>query len=135
MCIRDRYQRRVRDTWYRHLHLTMKFISAYALCVLGGNDSPAVADITKVVKAAGAEVSDEDVKAVEDFVEEMAGQNFYELMANGLEKVKSCAGRGGGAAAPAAGASGAAAAPVEEKKKTSSSEDVGGGGGMFDDDY
>merc|ERR1711935_945404 len=87
----------------RHLQqLTMKFISAYAMCVLGGNDSPTVADIKKVVSAAGAEVSDEDNKKVEDFVEEMAGQNFYELVANGLEKVKMCAGRGGGSAAPAA---------------------------------
>merc|ERR1711892_52300 len=108
----------------RHLQLAMKFISAYAMCVLGGNDSPTVADIKKVVSAAGAEVSDEDNKKVEDFVEEMAGQNFYELVANGLEKVKMCAGRGGGSAAPAA-----------EKKKSSSSDDGGGGGAMFDEDY
>merc|ERR1711907_806132 len=76
--------------------LKMKFVSAYAMCVLGGTESPGVGDVKKVLESVGYEWQEEDSKKVEDFVEEMAGQNFYELIENGLEKVKSCAGRGGG---------------------------------------
>eukprot|EP00658_Telonema_sp_P-2_P075882 TRINITY_DN656_c0_g1_i12.p1 TRINITY_DN656_c0_g1~~TRINITY_DN656_c0_g1_i12.p1 ORF type:complete len:114 (+),score=50.24 TRINITY_DN656_c0_g1_i12:138-479(+) len=113
----------------------MKFLSAYAMCVLGGNASPGVADVKAVVSAAGYEMSDDDNKKVEDFVEEMADKNFYELVETGLVKVKSCAGAGGSSGGSAAAASGGeAAAPVEEAKK-SSSEDFGGGAGMFEDDY
>merc|ERR1712159_358497 len=117
--------------------LKMKFVSAYAMCVLGGTESPGVGDVKKVLESVGYEWQEEDSKKVEDFVEEMAGQNFYELIENGLEKVKSCAGRGGGGGSGAAAASGGATeAPKEEAKKESSSSDDGGGGaGMFDDDY
>merc|ERR1712159_651738 len=104
--------------------LNMKFVSAYAMCVLGGTESPGVGDVKKVLESVGYEWQEEDSKKVEDFVEEMAGQNFYELIENGLEKVKSCAGRGGASGAGAASSGGDAPAAEEKKKESSSSEEM-----------
>jgi len=88
--------------------------------------------------AAGYEFTDEDNKKVEDFIEEMAGQDFYAVMEAGLEKTKNMGGGGGGGGGAAAADGAADAAPAAEaKKKSSSSSDDGGGGGagMFDEDY
>merc|ERR1711865_955756 len=107
--------------------LTMKFIAAYAMCKLGGNDAPGVSDVKAVLAAASYEWTDDDQKKVEDFVEEMAGADFYAKIEAGLEKTKGTGGGGGGGGgAPAAGGDAPAAA---EKKKSSSSSDDGGGGG------
>merc|ERR1711907_116893 len=113
--------------------LNMKFLSAYAMCVLGGNDHPAVADVRKVLEAVGYEWQEEDSSKVEDLVEEMATENFYAKAEAGLEKVKSCAGAGGSSGAPAANnASADAPADAPAKKESSSEEDMGGPG-MFDE--
>lgn len=108
----------------------MRHIAAYALCVLGGKDSPSVADVEKVLKDAGAEY---DKAKIEALVTACNGKAFDELVSTGLKTLSSM---GGGA--PAAGASAAAAgaaAPKEEVKEEPAEEvDLGG---MFgdEDDY
>merc|ERR1712072_1377741 len=119
-----------------YLRPTMKFLCAYAMLKLGGNDSPSVSDVKKVCESIGYEWQDEDNSKVEDFVEEIAGQNWDEVLANGLTKVKSCGscgggGGGGGGAAAAAGGD----APAAEAKPESSSSDDAAVGGMFEEDY
>merc|ERR1719506_477936 len=104
----------------------MKFLAAYAMCKLGGNDAPGVAEVKAVLAAANYEWTDDDQKKVEEFVEEMAGQDFYAKIEAGLEKTKGMGGGGGGGGAgAAAGAPGDDAPAAEAKKKTSSSSDDG----------
>merc|ERR1719310_455076 len=115
---------------------SMKFLAAYAMLKLGGNDSPTVADVKKVCSSIGYEWQDEDCTKVEEFVEEMAGQNWDEILEKGLPKVKSCGGGGGGGGgAAAAAAAGGADAPAAAKPESSSSEDDAAVGGMFAEDY
>lgn len=54
----------------------MKHLAAYALCVLGGKEEPAAADVEKVLKEAGAKV-DADVLA--KLVEELKGKQLHEV--------------------------------------------------------
>lgn len=89
----------------------------------------------QVVTAAGYEVTDEDNTKIEEFVEEMAGKDFYAVIEAGLEKTKSMGGGGGGGGGAAAAGGDAAPAAAAKKKTSSSSDDGGGGGAMFDEDY
>ena len=38
----------------------MKYIAAYALCVVGGNATPSADDVKNVITAAGGEANDEE---------------------------------------------------------------------------
>merc|ERR1711966_72378 len=121
---------RVRSPFFRVS--SMKVLAAYAMLKMGGNDSPSAADVRKVCESAGYEWQDGDQSKVEDFVEEIAGQNWDEVLANGLTKVKSCGscgggGGGGGGAAAAAGGN----APAAGAKPESSSSEEAAVGGMF----
>merc|ERR1712007_38024 len=109
--------------------IKMKHIAAYALLVLGGKDEPSAADVSKVLKEAGANADDDKVKAL---VEACKGKPFHELVAEGIKKLGSM---GTGSAAPAAGgaAKGDAPAKVEEKEEEPE-EDVDMGGLFGDDD-
>ena len=106
----------------------MRHIAAYALLVLGGKDSPSVADVEKVVKDAGATADKDQITAL---VAAMEGKEFHELVATGLKTLSSM---GGGA--PAAGGKAAAEAPKEAVKEEEPEEEVDIGG-MFgdEDDY
>merc|ERR1712098_333531 len=117
----------------RDLKLTMRYVAAYLLAVLGGNESPKAADIKAIISSVGIDIEDEKLNKV---IEELAGKNIEELMAEGSKKLASVP-SGGGAAAPAAaaGAGGAdapAAAAKEEKKEESEEEDDDMGFGLFD---
>merc|ERR1711908_158468 len=120
-----------------HSPASMKLLCAYAMCSLGGVEQPSTADVKKVLEAAGYDMTDEDSTKLEEFVEEMAGQNIYDVIGQGLEKVATANFGGGGGGGGAAADGAAEEAPKEEEKKESSSESEGGmcGGGMFDDDY
>merc|ERR1712098_253747 len=121
---------------------TMKVIAAYLLAVTGGNASPNVADVKKILTSAGVELSDDESKRLEGLVEEMAGQSAEEGLAKGHELLKTVpmGGGGGAAAAPGAatgGAGGDAGGAAEEKKEESDDDDDGAnmaGGGLFGDD-
>ncbi len=106
----------------------MKYIAAYALLVVGGNDSPSAADVTKVVEAAGGEV---DADALGTMMTALEGKDIHELLASGEEKLKTLVGSGGGgggAAAPEA------AAAVPEKPKEEEVDPMEGGMNMFGGD-
>ena len=108
----------------------MRHIAAYALLVLGGNESPTAYDVEKLLKEAGVKADSEKIASM---ISKFEGKPFHELVEGGLAKMKTM----GGAAAPAGGAAapaGKAAAVVEEKKEEPEDVDMGGlfGG---DDDY
>ena len=114
----------------------MKHFAAYLLCVLGGNATPSVDDITKVIVAGGGS-ADED--SLNKLIEELAGKEVSEILAAGYTKVSDASKCGGGGAAPAAAAGGAAApaaaaaAPKEEEVDAlEGGMDMFGGGGGGD---
>jgi large subunit ribosomal protein LP2 len=80
----------------------MKYIAAYALCVLGGNATPKAADIEKVLKEAGIKSEADQVARV---VKALEGKTFSDLVKSGNAKLASL----GSVAAPVAAAK---AAPV-----------------------
>merc|ERR1711908_258859 len=83
-----------------HLLKNMKVIAAYMLAVVGGNDKPDVASVKKILSAVGIDLDGDDSKKLEDLVEEMSAKDLNEVMAAGLEKLKTVP--GGVAAAVAA---------------------------------
>ena len=105
----------------------MKHIAAYALLVLGGNESPSAADVEKLLKEAGVKAESDDIAAM---LAKFDGRKFNELVSGGLAKFATM-----GSAAPAA-TSAAAAAPVEDEKKEEVEDvDMGGLFGGDDDEY
>ena len=102
----------------------MKYMAAFALCVVGGNAAPSAADVTKVVEAAGGEV---DADALTVLMTDMEGKDINELLATGEGKFKGMGG-GGGASA---GDSAAPAAAVVEAPKEEEVDALDGGMDMF----
>ena len=99
----------------------MRYVAAYLLAALGGNNSPSDADIKTILSSVGVGVDDEKLAFV---MAQLSGKDINEILAAGSEKLASVPSGGGVAAsggAPAAG--GAAAAPVEEAKKEESEEE------------
>lgn len=94
----------------------MKHIAAYALLVLGGNESPSAADVKKVLTAAG--VTADDAK-LNELVKAANGKSFQALVADGLVKLSSGGSSGSGAAKPAAAAETKAEKKAEVKKQES----------------
>merc|ERR1712139_575821 len=114
---------------------TMKVISAYMLAVLGGKDSPSVADVKKIMTSVDVELSDEDAKGLEELVEELAGRNMEEVL-KVLKGVPLGGGGGGGAVAAAPGAAAAGGGGNAKKEESEDEDDDAGamaGGGLFDD--
>merc|ERR1712212_240917 len=118
------------------LYIKMRYVAAYLLSALGGNDSPTTDDIKTILESVGVGYDDERAEIV---VNQCKGKSINELIAAGSEKMASmpAGGGGGGAAAPASAAGGDAPAAVEEKKeekKESSDEgsDDDMGFGLFD---
>merc|ERR1719166_384843 len=114
----------------------MKYLAAYALLVLSGNESPSADDVNKVLKDSGVKG---DKKAIETMIKllEGSGKSVPEMIADGYGKFAqmSVGGGGGGAAsgdAPAAG--GAAKEEKKEEKPKEESEEMDLGGGLFGDD-
>ena len=113
----------------------MKYVAAYLLLVLGGNNSPSEADLTKVLEAGKVEV---DKSAVSKLVAELKGKDVYEVIEQGKAKLTSVPVSSGPRSAPSGGSSsggsssgGAAAAssssaPAEDKKPESDAEESEG---------
>ena len=112
----------------------MKYIAAYALLVLGGNESPSDADVRKVLQEVGGEVNDEDLKRV---VNALKGKQLHEVIAAGTKKLANISFGGASSGAASTGSSKAEPAKKEaakEEKKPEVKEeepDVGLGGGLF----
>merc|ERR1712058_72214 len=91
----------------------MRYVAAYLLCALGGNNSPSADQIEKVLSSVGIEVEDDKIAKI---ISELKGKNIEELIEEGSKKLASvpsggAAAGGGVAAAPAADGG----APAEEK--------------------
>jgi large subunit ribosomal protein LP2 len=103
------------------------------LSVLGGNETPDKAAITKILESVGATAEADQIEKV---LSELKGKDLDALIAEGSKKLSSVpSGGASSGAAPAAAAGGAAAAaPKAEEKKKSSSESGGGdmGFSLFD---
>merc|ERR1712113_985031 len=116
--------------------LKMRYVAAYLLSALGGNDSPTTDDIKTILESVGVGYDDERAEIV---VNQCKGKSINELIAAGSEKIASmpAGGGGGGAAAAPSAAGGDAPAEVEEKKEEKKEESESGsdddmGFGLFD---
>merc|ERR1712179_519006 len=119
---------------------TMRYVSAYLLCSLGGNESPTTSDIKSVLESVGVGYDEERAEIV---VNQCKGKSIAELIASGSEKMASMPAGGGGGGGGSAAASGGGAggeetsAAVEEKKEekkdgSESGSDDDMGFGLFD---
>ena len=109
----------------------MRYVAAYLLAVLGGNNSPSAADVKKILSSVGIDADDSSVKQV---IEQLKGKNVEEVMAEGRTKLASMPSGGGAPAASAAGAAPVAEEKKKEEKKEESEEeeDEDMGFGLFD---
>jgi len=116
----------------------MRYVAAYLLAVLGGNDSPSEADVKKILSSVGIDADAESLKKV---VSQLKGKNLDELMAEGRKKLASMPAGGATPAAATAAAPTAGAAPAgkaaeapkaKEKEPEEEPEDEDMGFGLFD---
>ncbi|XP_044540848.1 60S acidic ribosomal protein P2 isoform X2 [Monodelphis domestica] len=115
----------------------MRYVAAYLLAVLGGNDSPNSKDLKKILDSVGIEADEERLKKV---IGELSGKNIEDVIAQGSSKLASMPAGGtvavaasAGSAAPASGgAAPAAEEKKEEKKEESEESDDDMGFGLFD---
>eukprot|EP00835_Amoeboradix_gromovi_P004631 NODE_371_length_9954_cov_0.100355.p10 type:complete len:106 gc:universal NODE_371_length_9954_cov_0.100355:4027-4344(+) len=105
----------------------MKYLAAYLLAQLGGNESPDAANVKKIISAVGADIDEEQLKLV---ISELKGKDVAELIAAGKAKFASVPSGSGSAAAPSA--AGKAAAVEEEKVEEKEESDEDMGFGLFD---
>ncbi|KAJ5614150.1 hypothetical protein N7528_007804 [Penicillium herquei] len=109
----------------------MKYLAAYLLVALGGNESPSASDVKEVLSSVGI---DADSERLDKLIAELQGKSLQELITEGSAKLASVpsGGAGAAAAAPAAGGAAAEAAPeaAKEEEKEESDDDMGFG--LFD---
>merc|ERR1712176_1582170 len=107
----------------------MRYVAAYLLAQLGGNDAPDADAIKAILSSVGGDADEEKLGKV---ISELSGKNIDEVLAEGKEKLASVP---SGGAAPAAGAAAGGAAEEapkeEEKKEESESEDDDMGFDLF----
>merc|ERR1712037_231223 len=114
-------------------NLSMKYLAAYALLVLGGNENPTYEDVGKMLKEVGVAVDKEKLITMMD---KLADKDFATLVKEGKMKLSDM-----GTVAQAATAPVAIEEPVvakeEEKAKKDESGDDFDGIPLFgeDDDY
>merc|ERR1712179_277236 len=106
--------------------LNMRYVAAYMLASLGGNDSPSEADIKKILSSGGIESESDKASKV---IKELKGKNLEEVIEEGSKKLASVPSGGGGA--PAAGGEAKAEEKKEEKKEESEESDDDMGFGLF----
>lgn len=108
----------------------MKHVAAYMLATLGGVEQPSVADIKKILSAAGIETEE---SRAEQLIASLNGKNVEEVVGSGMSKLASMPAGGSASAAPAAASAAAPAAAKEEAKKEVKEEsDDDMGFGLFD---
>ncbi|KAI1895648.1 hypothetical protein AGOR_G00108390 [Albula goreensis] len=119
-----------------YLSFKMRYVAAYLLAALGGNDAPQSKDIKKILESVGIEADDTRMEKV---ISELNGKNVEEVISQGFSKLASVPSGGAVAVASSAAAGGgaAAAAPAaeekkEEKKEESEESDDDMGFGLFD---
>merc|ERR1712183_1037101 len=113
----------------------MRYVAAYLLAALGGNENPTTNDIKTILESVGVGYDEERASLV---VNKCQGKSVAELIEAGSAKMASMPAGGGGGAAAASSGGDAAPAAVEEKKeeKKASSDESGSdddmGFGLFD---
>ncbi|CAK5267578.1 unnamed protein product [Mycena citricolor] len=112
----------------------MRYIAAYLLLQMGGNESPSAADIKALLSSVDV---DTDESRLEKLISELKDKSINDLIAEGSSKLASVPSGGAGGAAAAAPAAGGAAAPAAEEKKEEKEEekeesDDDMGFGLFD---
>merc|ERR1719231_793627 len=105
----------------------MRYIAAYLLAVLGGNESPSEKDVTAILEAVGVSVDEERLKLL---FAELDGKDINQLLADGAEKLATVGGVGGGGG----GDEEEDEEEEEEEEEESEEESEGeeGGMGLFD---
>lgn len=61
---------------------SMRYVSAYLLAVLGGNEKPSAKDCTAILGSVGIEV---DAKQLKTVIDSLNGKNLEELIAEGMQ--------------------------------------------------
>merc|ERR1711973_902804 len=113
-------------TQFRVLRLkNMRYVAAYLLAVLGGNETPSANDLKEILESSGVGYDAERAGTV---VSKLAGKSIAELIEEGSKKMASMP---AGGAAPAAGDA-PEAEKKEEKKEESEESDDDMGFGLFD---
>ena len=103
----------------------MKYLAAYCLLSLGGNESPSEDDLRNFFKKIDSEVNEEQLKAV---VSHLKGKKLHELCTEGASQLGSLAvGTGGGQG----GEEKKEEAEEEKEESEEESEDLDMGG-LFD---
>ncbi|XP_077374291.1 large ribosomal subunit protein P2-like isoform X1 [Festucalex cinctus] len=119
------------------MHRQMRYVAAYLLSALGGNENPDAKHIKKILESVGIEADDTRLEKV---LSELKGKKVNDVIAAGMGKLASMPAGGAVAVATsaAAGSGGGAAAPAkaeekkEEKKEESEESDDDMGFGLFD---
>ncbi|SBS89732.1 60S acidic ribosomal protein P2, putative [Plasmodium ovale curtisi] len=96
--------------------MAMKYVAAYLMCVLGGNENPGVKEVKNVLGAVNAGIEDE---VLTNFMDAVKGKPYHELISDGLKKLQNIGGGGGGAGVAVA----AETADVKEEKKEEKKEE------------
>ncbi|KAG0031347.1 60S acidic ribosomal protein P2 [Podila clonocystis] len=102
----------------------MKYIAAYHLLTIGGNDAPTAADIIALLATVGIEAASERVETV---VARLAGKDIDELISEGTSKLASVPSDD----AAIVDAYTPAGAPAEEKVEPKECDDCGDDDMMF----
>merc|ERR1712135_216855 len=90
------------DVCFVLTQLKMRYVAAYLLAQLGGNDAPDAAAIKAILGSVGV-----DEEKLNKVISELSGKAIDDVLAEGKEKLASVP--SGGGAAPAAGGAAAAA--------------------------
>uniref|UniRef100_A0A7S1BJ38 60S acidic ribosomal protein P2 n=1 Tax=Corethron hystrix TaxID=216773 RepID=A0A7S1BJ38_9STRA len=109
----------------------MKHLAAYLLCVLGGNESPSVSDVTTALSAVGVEADSERLATL---VKDLEGKDLNELLTSGKGLLAKFGGGGGGGGSGGGGGGGEVEEEEEEKVEEEEEADMGGGMDMFGGD-
>ncbi|NXG64144.1 RLA2 protein, partial [Hemiprocne comata] len=64
----------------------MRYVAAYLLAVLGGNESPTSKDLKKILDSVGIETDDERMNKV---ISELNGKNIEDVIAQGKHSLLS----------------------------------------------
>nr|CAB3265737.1 60S acidic ribosomal protein P2 [Phallusia mammillata] len=108
----------------------MRYVAAYLLAALGGNESPSSSDIKNILGSVGIDCDDDKLDRV---MSELKGKNLEEVIAAGNEKLASVPSGGGAVAASGGGGEAKAEEKKEEVKEESEEEsDDDMGFGLFD---
>ena len=111
-------------------HLKMRYVAAYLLAALGGNEKPSAADLKKILSSVGVSVDDAEVDKV---ISELSEKTLADVIEAGKEKLAAVPSGGavvntGNASAPAADE----AAPEPEPEEEEESDDDMDGFSLFD---